>query len=134
MTSNEVAPVIRRSECSLTIDELDAAVDKVIDALPDNLDDEWLAELEDALDFPPISEEHEEAFRHAFWQAARVTVEGLVKYGYAAEPLIAAVEAITGVDRSTFEACAAPEHCFFRALGDLSGCRYFANRTTSKQP
>jgi hypothetical protein len=133
MTSNEVAPVIPRPEirCSLTVDELNAVVDKVIDALPDNLADEWLTGLEDT-DFPPLSEEDEEAFRHAFWQAACVVVEGLVKYRLTAEPLIAEVEAITGVDRSTFEACTESKQCLLRALGDLSGCG--ACQTTSNQP
>jgi hypothetical protein len=134
-TSNEVAPVIHRPEirCSLTIEEFNAVVEKVIDALPDNLDDEWLAGLEDTIDFPPISEEKwRKASSFAFWQAARVTIEGLVKHGLAAEPLIASVEVITGTDRSTFEACTAPEQCLLRVLGDLSGCGNFVCRTTSK--
>ena len=98
MTSEAVP--IRRAAIRelLTIDEPDTAVDKVIDALPDSLDDEWLTGLKVSIDFPPISEEDEEAFRHAFWQAARVTVEGLVKHGLAAEPFVASIEAITGVD------------------------------------
>jgi hypothetical protein len=102
MTSNEVAPVTCRPEirCSLTVDELNAVVGKVIDALPANLEDEWLAGLEDTIDFPPVSEEDEEAFRHAFWQAARVTLEGLVKYGLAAEPFIISVETLAGIDSS----------------------------------
>jgi len=65
-------------KCSLTVDEFDAVVEKIIDALPASLEDEWLTKLEDTIDFPPIPEE---VFRHAFWHAARVTIEGLVKYG-----------------------------------------------------
>jgi hypothetical protein len=76
MTGNEDTAVIHRPEirCSLTVDELAAAVDKVIDTLPDDLGDEWLAQLADAIGYPSIFAEDEEAFRHAFWQAARVTV------------------------------------------------------------
>ena len=107
-------------------------VGKVIDALPDNLEDAWLAELEDMIDFPPVSEEDEEVFRHAFWRATRVAIEGLVTHGLAAEPFIVSIETITGIDRSQLEACAEPQ-CLLGATGVLSGLGDFTCRTNSKQ-
>jgi hypothetical protein len=108
-------------KCSLTVDEFTAVVEKIIDVLPASLEDEWLTGLEDTTDFPPIPEEDEEVFRHAFWQAVRIAFEGLVKYGLIAEPLIASIEVITGADRATIEACATDpgRQCLLRAVSGL---------------
>jgi hypothetical protein len=104
----------------LTADELVAVVDKVSSALPDAVEDEWISLLENMADFPPIAEEDEEIYRLAFWRAAHILIEGLVKHGLAAEPFVASIEVITGADRAEIKACTNPEQeCLLRTVGAL---------------
>ena len=89
MTIAKTIPEIHHPQiqCSLTVDELDVVIEKIVDALPASLEDEWMSVLEDMSDSEPLAEEDED--RIAFWAAARVTIAGLIKYGLIAEPLIA---------------------------------------------
>jgi hypothetical protein len=71
----------------LTLDDLNARVEKVIDVLPESLGADWVDDLSKKWDgLVKLEEEHgldenETALLFAFWDAARAVIRDLLAHG-----------------------------------------------------
>jgi hypothetical protein len=70
---------------SMTVDELNAAVEKVIAVLSDDLSWEWIDDCEDRglvkREIEHDGDENETALALAFWDAARAIIRDLIAHG-----------------------------------------------------
>jgi len=65
----------------MTVDELDARVEKTIEILSDELADEWLDEFEER-GFEEERNANEAALKLCFWDAARIIIRELELRAY----------------------------------------------------
>ena len=69
---------------SMTVQEFNSHVGKIIKTLPADLADDWLSDLDEFWDIRSDEEREEDqkVLRRAFWDAARTVIGGLLLHGH----------------------------------------------------